>query len=161
MKSTKIKTLRRLSQLVFLFVVPYTFTFYRLAFLYLLVSGLISSVAVGRAFCSWVCPLGTLYEFYGTVTKKERPRYHCRIGCPYSIPIGLMNRFSLFKIRRDESKCKHCNVCVSSCPVGVFDAEIYERSSMRYACIRCLTCIGSCPNSALSFSLTFSNRRQS
>ena len=161
MKSAKIKTLRRLSQLIFLFVIPFTFIFCKIAFLYLLVAGLISSIAVGRAFCSWICPLGTLYEFYGLATKKKRPRYHCRTGCPYSIPIGLMNRFSLFKIQRDESKCKHCNTCSLSCPVGVFDFSRYENSSMQYACIRCLNCIDSCPNSALSFSLTFSNKRQS
>ncbi len=152
----EIRTFRRASQVLFLFLVP--FLFWKGALLYFLLGSLLSSLAVGRAFCSWVCPLGTVYEFWGMATRKRRPRYHCRTGCPFSLPIGLMNRISFFKIRRDEDRCKHCNTCRLKCPVGVFDIAGDANPSVLYACIRCLTCVSSCPNGALSFVLDYKSK---
>jgi len=118
---------------------------------------IISSAFVGRAFCSWVCPLGTLYELgrLGFPYKLLRPL--CRIGCPVSLIIGFMNRFSALKVRVDEKKCTKCGLCDASCPVGLPDRGMaYENfagnPSRRYACIRCMNCVASCPEGALTFS---------
>jgi len=118
---------------------------------------IVSSVVVGRAFCSWVCPLGTLYELSRLGFPYQRLRPLCRIGCPVSLIIGFMNRFSVLKVEKDQEKCKQCGVCDASCPVGLPDGGIgyqnFSRNpSKRYACIRCLNCVASCPSGALRFS---------
>lgn len=117
---------------------------------------IVSSVVVGRAFCSWLCPLGTLYELSRLDFPYQRLRPLCRIGCPLSLVIGFMNRFSVLKVEKDHEKCKQCGVCDASCPVGLPDRDIgykdFSRNpSKRYACIRCLNCVASCPNDALKF----------
>ncbi|RUM34930.1 MAG: hypothetical protein DSY33_00860 [Archaeoglobus sp.] len=150
MENMKIKAIRRVFQIIFLFVVPVSLIYWREFLLYFLIASLLLSVVVGRAFCSWVCPLGTIYEFSGIALKKEKPRYHCRVGCPFSLPIGLMNRVSLLKIQKNEDVCKHCNICSIRCPVGILDISVNSNPSTMYACIRCLTCVDSCPNGALS-----------
>ena len=147
----KIKAIRRLFQILSLFLLPAAFLLWKEALLYFMLASILSSLLVGRAFCSWICPLGTVYEFSGIAMKRKRPRYHCRTGCPFSLLIGLMNRLSLFRIQKDEDRCKHCNTCYLKCPVGVFDIAGNANPSVFYACIRCLTCVDSCPNDALIF----------
>jgi polyferredoxin len=122
----------------------------------ILLLALLSSLIVGRAFCSWVCPLGTLYEFSRLRWCRGRPRPHCRIGCPFSLFMGLMNRFSLLKVKKLDAKCIHCGTCDASCPVGLVELgsgyqEYRSNPSQRYACIRCLNCVFSCPEGALVF----------
>jgi len=124
----------------------------------ILVLAIISSVFIGRAFCSWVCPLGTIYELSRLGFSHKLLRPLCRIGCPFSLIIGFMNRFSLLKVRIDEKKCNRCGLCDTSCPVGLPDRGMsYENfatnPSRRYACIRCLNCVASCPAGALTFGL--------
>jgi len=118
---------------------------------------LVSSVITGRAFCSWVCPLGTLYEFSRLGLHCDLPRPLCRIGCPLSLFPGLMNRFSMLRVNKLDEKCTHCGICDANCPVGLVDLgggyqDFTSNPSLRYACIRCLNCVASCPVGALTLS---------
>jgi polyferredoxin len=125
----------------------------------ILLAALLSSLIVGRAFCSWVCPLGTLYEFVHRRWFRGRPRPLCRIGCPFSLFMGLMNRLSLLKVRKHDDRCIHCGACDASCPVGLVELgsgyqDYQNNPSQCYACIRCLNCVSSCPEGALEFKVT-------
>jgi polyferredoxin len=115
---------------------------------------IVSSVIFGRAFCSWLCPFGTLYEFSRLALRCERPRPLCRIGCPLSLLPGLMNRFSMLRVHKLEEKCIHCGACDANCPVGLIELgggyqDFTSNPSLRYACVRCLNCVASCPAGAL------------
>lgn len=84
----------------------------------LMVSILVGSVFVFRLFCRFICPLGAFY--------------------------GLFNRFSVFGVRFDRSKCIDCGKCVTTCKVDirhVGDAE----------CISCGECISACPTNAIAY----------
>jgi len=157
----RIKYARRIVQLVSLVISFPLFVFLVFSEMpqiiaVILLLALLSSLIVGRAFCSWVCPLGTLYEFSRLRWCRGRPRPHCRIGCPFSLFMGLMNRFSLLKVKKLDAKCLHCGACDESCPVGLVELgsgyqEYQSNPSQRYACIRCLNCLSSCPEGALIF----------
>ncbi len=84
----------------------------------LMVSMILGCVFIFRLFCRFICPLGALY--------------------------GLFNRFSIFGIQVEQSKCIHCDLCVSHCKMDirhVGDAE----------CISCGECVPVCPTKAISF----------
>ena len=158
----KIRLARRYVQLVALVVSIPLFIFLLIVGRFdilvgILLLALASSVFVGRAFCSWLCPLGTLYELGRLGFPYRRLRPLCRIGCPVSLIIWFMNRFSLLKVREDKEKCTQCGLCDASCPVGLPDRGVgyqnfIDNPSKRYACIRCLNCVASCPTGALTFS---------
>ena len=69
--------------------------------------------------------------------------FWCRYLCPYGALLGLVSRFSPFKIRRNEEKCIHCHACTRHCPTFV-DVERKEVIKSE-ECFGCMTCVSRCP----------------
>ena len=82
----------------------------------LMVSILVGCIFIFRLFCRFICPLGALY--------------------------GLFNRFSVFGIKVDDSKCTQCGLCVSHCKVDIKTVGDQE-------CISCGECAQVCPTKAI------------
>ncbi|MDA3899370.1 MAG: 4Fe-4S binding protein [Spirochaetes bacterium] len=78
-------------------------------------------------------------------------RLYCNILCPVGALLGLVSRFSLFKIRFSES-CIHCKKCEQVCKSECI--KITENSSFvdDERCIRCFNCGSVCPVDAVSLS---------
>jgi len=66
----------------------------------------------------------------------ERP--WCKYACPYGALLGIINRFSIFSVRRRESTCTSCKLCTRDCPMNipVHDLEVVRD----HQCIGCLEC---------------------
>jgi len=77
------------------------------------------------------------------------PRFFCRVLCPLGAFLGVLSRFSLFRINRDVHKCTDCNLCLLRCE-GAADPQGKVRQS---ECFSCMNCIDDCPEDALSFSV--------
>jgi len=77
----------------------------------------------GRTFCNTICPVGTI--------------------------LGVLSRFSLFKIRIDTDKCTSCGVCAAKCKASCIDFKGKKVDNNR--CVDCFNCMGSCKFSALSY----------
>ena len=78
--------------------------------------------------------------------------FWCRYLCPYGALLGLLSRFSPFKIRRNEEKCIHCHECTSHCPT-LIDVEKNDVIKSE-ECFGCMTCVSRCPSEgALDLSL--------
>lgn len=80
----------------------------------------------GRTYCNTVCPVGTVLSFFA--------------------------RFSLFKVRVDESKCNSCGLCSRNCKAACIDFKNHKIDYSR--CVACGDCIGKCHKQALRYSLT-------
>ncbi len=80
---------------------------------------LAGSVLLYRPFCKYLCPLGAIY--------------------------GLLNRFSVYQMRVDESACVHCGKCEEVCGMGVD----VTRNINSCECIRCGACKAVCPAHAI------------
>jgi len=70
--------------------------------------------------------------------------FWCRYLCPYGALLGLLSRFSPFKIRRNEEKCIHCHACTSHCPT-LIDVEKQDVIKSE-ECFGCMTCVSRCPS---------------
>jgi len=77
------------------------------------------------------------------------PRFFCRTLCPLGAFLGVLSRFSLFRINRDVHKCTDCNLCLTRCE-GAADPMGKVRLS---ECFSCMNCIDDCPEDALSFTM--------
>jgi polyferredoxin len=77
------------------------------------------------------------------------PRFFCRVLCPLGALLGVLSRFSLFRIDRDLTKCTDCDLCLKHCE-GASDPQAALRKS---ECFVCFNCIDDCPENALSFRL--------
>jgi polyferredoxin len=66
----------------------------------------------------------------------ERP--WCKYACPYGAILGIINLISVFKIHRQDSTCKSCNLCSRDCPMNI---PVHSASVVRdHQCIGCLEC---------------------
>lgn len=83
------------------------------------------SVKRGRIFCNTVCPVGTL--------------------------LGLISRFSLFKIRIKDELCRDCRACERICKAECIEISTHKIDSSR--CINCFNCIDSCSSQGIVYSL--------
>lgn len=77
------------------------------------------------------------------------PRFFCRVMCPLGALLGVMSRYSVFRINRDVHKCTDCNLCLTRCE-GASDPQGVLRQS---ECFSCMNCIDDCPEDALSFTM--------
>ena len=77
------------------------------------------------------------------------PRFFCRALCPLGATLGLLSRFSLWRIERDVRKCVDCDLCLQRCE-GASDPHTHLRKS---ECFVCFNCIDDCPHDALSFQM--------
>jgi polyferredoxin len=77
------------------------------------------------------------------------PRFFCRVLCPLGALLGVLSRFSLWRIDRDLTKCTDCDVCLKHCE-GASDPQAALRKS---ECFVCFNCIDDCPEDALAFRL--------
>ena len=86
-------------------------------------------------------------------------RIWCNV-CPLGYMIGLFNKISLFKLKKNCQSCTECGACYEACPMGI--KSIYtERNKIDITtsdCIMCGECIKKCPeNDALA--ITFVNKK--
>ena len=93
-----------------------------IAWVVMLILGVLAFL-YGRAYCNSICPVGTVLSFF--------------------------SRCSLFRVRFDETKCKHCGLCEKNCKARAIDSKTGEIDYSR--CVVCGDCIGVCKGEALSY----------
>ncbi|MBN2361236.1 MAG: 4Fe-4S binding protein [Deltaproteobacteria bacterium] len=75
------------------------------------------------------------------------PRLFCRMFCPLGALLGLMSKLSLFRLVREPSVCKDCNLCGVDC-AGAAEPHGTLRAT---ECLLCMNCVYGCPRSGISY----------
>ncbi len=78
-------------------------------------------------------------------------RTYCNSICPVGTVLGFLSKFSLLKVRVDESKCNGCRKCVRNCKSACITPETREIDYSR--CVTCFNCIDSCNQGAISYTM--------
>ncbi|MCD6529944.1 4Fe-4S binding protein [Candidatus Bathyarchaeota archaeon] len=76
-------------------------------------------------------------------------RSWCRV-CPLGSIVSLFNKFSLYRLSLNKTKCDGCGLCSDVCQMGL-DPEKGGLDSID--CIKCLDCVERCGRSAITLSL--------
>lgn len=77
-------------------------------------------------------------------------RSYCNSICPVGTTLGFLSKFSIFKIRINESTCNSCGKCERTCKASCIDAKNHKIDYSR--CVDCFDCINVCSKNAISFS---------
>lgn len=93
-----------------------------IAWVMMLILGVLAFL-YGRAYCNSICPVGTILSFF--------------------------SRFSLFRVRFDQDKCKHCGLCEKNCKARAIDAKAGTVDYSR--CVVCGDCTTQCKFDALHY----------
>jgi polyferredoxin len=93
-----------------------------IAWVVMLILGVLAFL-YGRAYCNSICPVGTILSFF--------------------------SRFSLIRVRFDESKCKHCGLCEKNCKARAIDSNTGNIDYSR--CVVCGDCTAQCKFDALHY----------
>ena len=75
------------------------------------------------------------------------PRFFCRVLCPLGALLGVLARFSVWRIDREAKTCNSCNACLIGCE-GAADPHDKLRKS---ECIVCFNCLDDCAQGSLRF----------
>lgn len=73
----------------------------------------------------------------------------CNTVCPVGSVLGLVSRFSLFKVSIDQSQCVSCRKCENGCKSSCIDIDTHTIDHSR--CVDCFDCMDSCPKGGITF----------
>lgn len=79
-------------------------------------------------------------------------RTFCTYVCPYGAIFGIADRFSIGRIRVNDT-CKQCGRCTETCTTGVRVHEEVKAHGriVNPACLKCMDCVSVCPQGALNY----------
>lgn len=99
----------------------------------------LSSVLFSAGFFLLICWLSFNYA-----------RLFCNSLCPVGAFLGVLSKYSLFRIRLKDSVCTSCGKCSAVCKAGCIDKDLKTVDFSR--CVGCLNCLDSCPGQGVVFS---------
>jgi ferredoxin len=90
------------------------------------------SLKYGRLFCNTVCPVGTF--------------------------LGLLSRWSVFRIKIDKVSCTQCGNCAAVCKSSCI--RIKDREVDISRCVDCFNCLKVCPSVGIKYQSVFVDKKQ-
>ena len=76
-------------------------------------------------------------------------RLYCNTVCPVGTLLGLVSRFSLFKVRIVADDCINCTLCERVCKSACIDLIAMAVDMSR--CVGCFNCFGACPTGGMAY----------
>ncbi|MGM0597821.1 MAG: 4Fe-4S binding protein [Myxococcota bacterium] len=154
----KIISNRKKIQIGFSVIVLFLIIYFKIQIFWIFIFGSVLGIFLGKIFCRWMCPMGLLMEALirrNPDKKKAMELQYYKFGCPISWISGFLNKFSLFKIKKDPDICAQCGKCDEACYVSSYNSEysLYlekkKNSSEAQSCARCFECVEACPAKSL------------
>lgn len=76
-------------------------------------------------------------------------RTYCNTICPVGTLLGMLSRFSIFRLTFDTDKCTKCKACERGCKASCIDVKNMNIDHSR--CVTCFNCIENCKFGAMSY----------
>lgn len=90
----------------------------------------------------------TMFLLFG-ILSVTRGRLFCNTLCPVGGLLGLLSRYSLFRISFDKESCNNCKLCERSCKAECINSKKQLVDTSR--CINCFNCLSSCKKNAIHY----------
>ncbi len=83
-------------------------------------------------------------------------RTYCNTICPVGAFLGLLSRFSIFRVWIDQSKCGSCGLCARECKSSCIDSKGKVVDNSR--CVDCFDCLSACHKDAIHYGICFGSK---
>jgi polyferredoxin len=80
-------------------------------------------------------------------------RLYCNTICPVGTFLGVLSKFSLFKIKIDPNTCTKCAKCAVVCKSQCISVKEQEVDFTR--CVGCFNCLQSCDNKSVTYKFAY------
>jgi ferredoxin len=78
-----------------------------------------------------------------------RGRLYCNTICPVGSLLGLLSKYSMFRIQIDNSLCTRCNQCSLNCKAQCIDLKNQRVDFTR--CVGCFNCFNACSAHGINY----------
>ncbi|MDR1553469.1 MAG: 4Fe-4S binding protein [Prevotellaceae bacterium] len=85
-----------------------------------------------------------------------RGRLYCNTVCPVGSLLGLISKYSVFRIAINKTKCTHCRLCEIACKSQCINSKNEQVDSSR--CVQCYNCTVSCKHSAIGLRFAYAKK---
>jgi ferredoxin len=85
-----------------------------------------------------------------------RGRLYCNTVCPVGTALGLISRFSAYRIAIDKTACTKCGDCLRSCKAQCIDLRAGTIDASR--CVACYNCVGACEHHGIGYRLSWKKK---
>ena len=75
------------------------------------------------------------------------PRFYCRFVCPLGALFGILGRFAIWRIGKNQEQCSNCKLCEKYCEGGCEPAGTIRISE----CVLCFNCRQDCGENTISY----------
>ena len=89
----------------------------------------------------------------------KRGRLYCNTICPVGTLLGLISKFTIFKLKIDKASCEGCGVCARVCKAECIEKSTKEIDFSR--CVVCYNCLDVCPSDSINYQLIQIDKTQS
>lgn len=87
-----------------------------------------------------------------------RGRLFCNTLCPVGALLGLVSKYSLFRITINETSCNMCGSCARICKTQAISSK--EKTVDASRCVDCFNCLSACPNGGIGYTINPIYRRK-
>ncbi|GHU80424.1 ferredoxin [Bacteroidia bacterium] len=82
-----------------------------------------------------------------------RGRLFCNTICPVGSLLGLISKYSVFKVVMDDSKCTSCGLCEKACKSQCISSKGKTVDSSR--CVACFNCLDRCKTHGIKYRFAY------
>jgi polyferredoxin len=75
------------------------------------------------------------------------PRFYCRFICPLGALLGLLSRWSVWRMGKSEDRCRDCRQCEAHCEGACAPSRVIEITE----CVLCLNCMDHCHHGLMGY----------
>lgn len=125
---------------------------------------------LGNNLFAWIAERADSYAFYSTEVRIKSQitfgiavltliavgilawrngRTYCNTICPVGTLLGVLSKYSFFRLRFVEDKCTQCKACERGCKASCIDVKNMDIDRNR--CVTCFNCIEKCRFGAMEY----------
>lgn len=114
-----------------------------------LVDGVTHQLAISQRHTQGAWLIGAVF-LTAVLLNLSTPRFYCRFVCPLGALLGVLSRYALWRVGKNQRECSQCARCEAVCE-GACNPSAKIRIS---ECVLCMNCLDTCPEDLMGYSTT-------